>query len=56
MKDYVITITVTVPFEAKNQAQSEERAQQVENALKLDLNKKATWAGDMEMNYEVAEA
>ena len=56
MPDYTVTLTVIVPIEARNQTQAEERASRVEDALKLDLDKRATWAGDMEMAHEIEEA
>ena len=56
MPDYTVTLTVIVPIEARNQTQAEERAVRVEDALKLDLDKRATWAGDMEMTHELEEA
>ena len=56
MADYLVTITLRVPIEAKNQTQAEVRALGVEAAVKLDLNKRITWAGDMEITYEIEDA
>ena len=56
MATYIVTITVNVPIEARNDDQADERAERVEYALKLDLSKAIKWVGDMEMTYEVEEA
>jgi len=43
MKDYTVTITMTIPIQARNQEQAEERAETMENAVKIDLPKSARW-------------
>ena len=43
MKDYTVTITMTIPIQARNQEQAEERAETMENAIKIDLPKSARW-------------
>ena len=55
MADWQVTITLVVPFEARNETQAEERAARVEGAVKLDLSKEETWAGDMEITSEIEE-
>ena len=53
MAEYLVTITLLVPIEARNQTQAEVRAARVEDAVRLDLDKRATWAGDTDMSYEL---
>ena len=43
MKDYTVIITMTIPIQARNQEQAEERAETMENAIKIDLPKSARW-------------
>ena len=43
MKDYTVTITMPIPIQARNQEQAEERAETMENAVKIDLPKSARW-------------
>ena len=49
MKNYTATITVTIPFEARNEEQSEERAEQLESSLALDLKRVGRWASTQDL-------
>ena len=49
MPDYTATITIT----ARNKDQAQERAEQLENRVKVDISKTRKWAGDVEI--EVGE-
>ena len=56
MKDYTVTITMTIPIQARNQEQAEERAETMENAVKIDLPKSARWYNGIDGLAHSAEA
>ena len=58
MKEYSVVITVTVPIQARNQEQAEERAQVLQDALGVKLDRRSKWVDlwGVEYDAEVWEA
>jgi hypothetical protein len=57
MKDYSVTITLTVPITARNEEQAQERADQMQEWVKFDPPKNKAWAhGDIDFSSSVEEA
>ena len=55
MKDYTVTITMTIPIQARNQEQAEERAESMENAIKIDLPKSTRWYNGIDESVNSVE-
>jgi hypothetical protein len=56
MKDYTVTITMRIYIRARNQEQADERAEALENAVKIDLPKKsARWYNHEESTITMQE-
>lgn len=55
MKDYIITVTINLPITARNDEQASERADLIQQWLKLDSPKIAKWLGDMDIDIQIDE-
>lgn len=55
MKDYTATFELSIPYQARNDAQAEERASQLEELLEIKLSKHPKWVGDLELSQEGQE-
>jgi hypothetical protein len=55
MKDYTVTITMSIYIRARNQEQADERAEALESAVKIDLPESARWYNHDESTIAIKE-
>ena len=55
MKDYTVTITMSIYIRARNQEQADERAEALESAVKIDLPKSNRWYNHDESTITMKE-
>lgn len=57
MKDFSVSIMLTIPISARNEDQAADRAVEMQDWIKWDPPKKVKWAGDVDYgDPEVEEA
>ena len=50
MKDFTVTFHIVIPITARNEAQAQERADLMQEWMKLEAPKTARWIGDFEID------
>ena len=50
MKDYTVTFTLVIPITARSERQAQERADLMQEWIKLEAPKTARWIGDFEID------
>ena len=55
MKDYTVTFTLPIPITARGEGQAQERADLMQEWIKLDAPKTAKWIGDFEVDNPTVE-
>ena len=55
MKDFTVEFTITIPITAHNEEQAEERANLMQEWVKLEAPKTAKWIGDMDIGEPTTE-
>ena len=50
MKDFTLTFTLQIPITARSEDHAQERADMIQEWIKLDAPKTARWIGDFEID------